>query len=156
MSIKPHHINASKISIKIITTKETFAIRHPILRKGRPIEDCIFNGDELQSTFHLGLFYNKKLIGTATFLKSNNDNFKEKNQYQLRGMAILTEFQGKHLGSYLLFEAEKLLKQKNIKLIWCNAREIAINFYKRHHYKIFGNSFQIEKIGTHYVMYKVV
>jgi len=156
MSIKSHLINPSKISIKLITAEETIAIRQPVLRKGRPIEECFFIGDELQSTFHLGLFYNKKLIGTATFLKSINDNFKEKTQYQLRGMAILTEFQGKYLGNNLLLEAEKLLTQKGITLIWCNARDTAVSFYKKHNYKIIGNAFQISKIGTHYVMYKIL
>ena len=62
----------SKISIKLITAKDTYSVRHPVLRKGRPIEDCAFENDDLESTFHFGLFYNDTLVGVATFLKSNN------------------------------------------------------------------------------------
>ena len=144
----------SKISIKLITAKDTYSVRHPVLRKGRPIEDCAFENDDLESTFHFGLFYNDTLVGVATFLKSNNALFKIQNQYQLRGMAILKDYQGLHLGDTLLKFGEHFLKSKNIKLLWFNAREIAVGFYKKNNYVIFGEPFDIKSIGLHYLMHK--
>ena len=107
----------------------------------------------MQSTIHLGLFYKKELVGIATFLKNSHSRFDEKSQYQLRGMAILSEFQGKGFGFQLLFKGEELLKNKTER-IWFNARKIAVNFYKKHGYKIIGNAFEIPNIGTHFVMSK--
>ncbi|GAL68931.1 hypothetical protein JCM19301_2950 [Jejuia pallidilutea] len=39
-----------------ICAKETYPVRHPVLRTGKPIETCAFNGDDLPSTMHIGLF----------------------------------------------------------------------------------------------------
>ena len=121
-----------------------------------PIEACIFDGDNLDTTIHLGLYLKKELIGVCTLLKNNNALFSTINQYQLRGMAILTEFQGDGLGSYILKYAESILMKNKVEIIWCNAREVAINFYKKSGYKIKGKPFEIETAGTHYIMYKIL
>jgi len=77
-------------------------------------------------------------------------------QYQLRGMAVLKPFQGKGLGEFILRHGDVLLKEKNAKIIWCNARENAVHFYKKNAYQIIGEPFNIKDIGLHNVMYKVL
>ena len=89
------------IQIKEISSLETYSVRHPVLREGRPIEDCSFDGDDLSTTFHLGLFYEDVLVGVASFMKNNHVLFLDDNQYQLRGMAVLKTYQGKQLGDIL-------------------------------------------------------
>ena len=71
-------------------------------------------------------------------------------------MAVLKPLQGKGLGKTILRHGEVLLKEKNVNIIWCNAREIAVNFYKKNGYQIIGESFNIKDIGLHYAMYKVL
>ena len=39
-------------------------------------------------------------------------------------------------------------------LLWCNARIIAIEFYKKIGFQIKGEEFDIADIGKHYFMYK--
>ena len=146
----------NSLSIKIITAQDTYAVRHPVLRAGRPIEDCHFDGDDLKTTFHLGLFDSETLIGTASFFKASNILFSEKEQYQLRGMAILEPFQGKGLGKLILHYCEQELKNLNIPLLWCNARETAVAFYEKLNYKKTGLPFDIKGIGKHYVMFKKI
>ena len=63
------------IQIKEISSLETYSVRHPVLREGRPIEDCSFDGDDLSTTFHLGLFYEDVLVGVASFMKNNHALF---------------------------------------------------------------------------------
>jgi GNAT superfamily N-acetyltransferase len=140
--------------IRQITDQETHAVRHPILRPGKPVSTCIFKGDELKTTIHLGLYVNSEIIGVASFLKNPYRPLHYKNQYQLRGMAILETFQRKGLGNKLIIHAENLLKPLGVNVIWCNAREIAVNFYKRNGFKIISKPFDIPKIGIHYVMFK--
>lgn len=148
------HINNSLVSVKKINTHDTYKIRHQVLRQGKPIESCKFEGDDLSTTIHLGLFYYGELIGVASYMENNSELFQPHTQYQLRGMAILQQFQGKKFGNVLLEHGHKLLKLKNCDLIWCNAREVAVNFYTNAGFQITGNSFQIPEIGTHFVMYK--
>ena len=143
----PHYL------IKSISSKETWPVRHPILRKGRPLEDCRFENDDLNTTFHLGCFYKENLVGVATFLKNENPNFKG-SQYQLRGMAVLEDYQKKRVGEMLINQAAKQLTDDGIQILWFNAREIALSFYKNLNFQIKGDPFDIKSIGTHYLMYK--
>lgn len=148
------HIKNKLVEVKEINTVETYTIRHKVLRQGKPIESCTFEGDDLDFTFHLGLFYYGELIGVVTYMKNKNNLFTEESQYQLRGMAILQQFQGKKFGNVLLEKGEQLLKTKKCNLVWCNARESAVNFYTNFGFQIKGHEFQIPEIGTHFVMYK--
>lgn len=144
----------SDFVIKQISSSQTFPVRHPVLREGRPLEDCVFENDDLETTKHLGLYFQGNVVGVATFLKSRNPHFQEENQYQLRGMAVLKAFQGYGFGDEILNYGEQLLKQENVELLWFNARTIATGFYKKNNYNIIGESFEIAGVGTHYVMYK--
>lgn len=144
----------SRISIKKITALETYSVRQPVLRKGRSIDSCRFDGDDLSTTFHLGIFSDNKLAGIATFLENTNKLFTEKKQFQLRGMAILKEYQKKGLGELLLKEGEAIILKKNGDRLWFNARELAVSFYKKNGFNIFGSAFNIPEIGLHYKMTK--
>lgn len=142
--------------VRIINSQDTYIVRHPVLRAGKPIESCVFDGDDLKTTIHLGLFFNTKLIGVCTFLKKSSPLFPDKIQYQLRGMAILKEFQSYGFGKIILEHGEVILKKQKTKIIWCNARELAVNFYKKNSYQNIGEPFNIEGIGKHFIMFKVL
>ncbi|HLV15244.1 MAG TPA: GNAT family N-acetyltransferase [Xanthomarina sp.] len=140
--------------IKQISAQETYVIRQSILRKGKPINTCIFDGDLEENTFHLGLFCKSELIGVASFMNNKFHLFSEDKQYQLRGMAILKNFQHQGLGKRLIQEGENILNERKADLLWFNAREVALEFYKSNGYLIFGDAFNIPDIGVHYVMTK--
>lgn len=142
--------------IKNISPSKAYTVRHPVLRKDKPIESCIFDGDDFKTTFHLGIFKENRLIGVCSFFKNNQNLIPQTSQYQLRGMAILDDYQGFGIGAMVLTYGENLLKEKNIKIIWCNAREKASNFYKKNGYNEIGNPFHIKDIGLHHIMYKAL
>lgn len=143
------------IETKKIPTELTYSIRQAVLRPGKPIESCFFEGDELETTFHFGIFIDNKIAGVVSVLKNSNNNFTEISQFQLRGMAIAASYQKKGIGKLLLEEVENDIIQKNKKgVIWFNARKSSVNFYKKSNYQIIDNPFEINEIGTHYIMYK--
>lgn len=141
-------------TIKQIPATDTYAVRLPVLRLGKPIESCAFAGDDLATTIHFGIYTDNSIAGCLSVFKESNDIFDTSNQYQLRGMAVLEQHQKKGFGRLLIAEAEQYIKTENGKLIWLNARENAVVFYKNMGYSITGNAFIIEGIGTHYVMAK--
>ena len=156
-----------EIQIKKINAKATYPIRHSVLRKGRPIESCEFEGDTLESSIHFGSYFKGSLVGVCSFyvkeqnqqqnkpqrIKPTNGNAVQ-NCYQLRGMAVLESMQGKGIGQLLVIHAEAYFKSKIATLIWMNAREVAISFYKKLGYTITGASFDIPQVGKHYKMIK--
>lgn len=142
--------------IKLITSAEAWSIRQSVLREGKPLEACIFDGDDLETTFHTGLFFQNSLVAVASFMKNLHALFIEKSQFQLRGMAVLKEFQGQGFGHHILNFGESLLIDQGVELIWCNARKIAVPFYQKNNYSIQGDPFNIRNIGIHYVMGKTL
>ena len=79
------------IKIKKITTEEAILVRSPVLRNGQPIESAYLKNDNDDYTIHFGGFYNQNLISTATIFPENRKH--NKNEWQLRGMAVLDKFQ---------------------------------------------------------------
>lgn len=140
--------------IKEIRSKETYIVRQPVLRKGKPVESCIFEGDDLETTHHFGLFFENDLIGIISLYSKINTTFAEKTHAQIRGMAVLEDHQKKGIGEALVKHCENYCLQKNINLIWFNARTAAVGFYQKMNYKTVGEAFDIKDVGEHYLMFK--
>jgi len=142
--------------IQKIASKDTYVVRHPVLRKGKPIETCHFDGDDLDTTDHFGLFVDKIMLGVVSIFQNKNAIFVVENQYQIRGMAVLDDFQQKGYGRELMLYCENYILSKKGNLIWFNARESAIPFYQKLGFIVHGNPFLIVDIGSHYLMYKKI
>ena len=89
-------------------------------------------------------------------IKATPMKLKTKNGYRLRGMATHPDFRRKSAATKLMEESFIFLKQKECDILWCNARLIAVKFYKSLGFKIIGEIFDIPKIGPHYKMYKSI
>ena len=140
------------MKIKEITAEQTYELRKIELRKNMSLSSQ-FRGDLDADTFHLGLFINNELVSIVSFMRSDYKEFTEK-QFQLRGMATKENYQGKGFGKMLITKSEELLKEKEVIIVWCNARIVALDFYKKQGFKIIGKEFDIPQIGGHFVMYK--
>lgn len=143
-----------EIAIREIATSETYAVRHPVLRPGRPLESCYYPKDDDSQTFHLGAFLDGKLCGVATYLQDRHPDFTNLLQYRLRGMAVLQECQGLGLGRQLVEAAELRLMQLDCELVWFTAREAAEGFYARLGYQRIGEYYDEPLLGPHCYMYK--
>jgi ribosomal protein S18 acetylase RimI-like enzyme len=137
-----------------IDNTQTYLIRQEVLRKGKPIETCHFDGDTEKNTIHFGFFHHGHIVGVVSVFKSNSTLFYEKLQFQIRGMAVLNEFQCSGIGNELMLHAENYCRQHKSVVIWFNAREKAVRFYEKNDYQILGDAFEIPDVGTHFVMFK--
>jgi GNAT superfamily N-acetyltransferase len=144
----------NKIKINKIKYIDTFPVRSAVLRQGKPIESCFFLGDDAVGTTHFGLYIENNIIGVASVFTSNNENFDNKTQLQLRGMAILKEYQNMGFGKLLIEEIFNFIESTQLELLWFNARESAVPFYEKLGCTKKGASFEIPEIGTHFLMYK--
>ena len=140
--------------IKIIPPKETLKVRQAVLRQGKSLINCVFDGDNLITTNHIGIFFNKDIVGIISIFENKNTKFTFENQLQIRGLAILEQHQKKGFGKLLMLESENQAIIKTASLIWFNARKSAVGFYKNLDYSIINTPFIIQNIGVHYIMYK--
>ena len=99
--------------IRLITSAEAIPLRKKILRPEETNNaGVIYAGDDFSTTYHCGIFIDKKLCGVSTFLNEPLADFSAQNPYRLRGMAVDSNLQGQGLGSKLLTFGVEFL-QKN-------------------------------------------
>lgn len=139
-----------------ISAQDTYSIRNQVLRPGKPLSSCYFEGDDDDLTFHLGAFIDKKLCSVASFYFKNHPEIKEEYQFQLRGMATLPEYRGRGLSKALLETGFPLIKKNHVNVVWCNARKTAVGFYETVGFTIISSEFEIEGIGPHFLMKKEI
>lgn len=145
-----------RLHIQPISAEKTHIIRHQILRKGRPLSDCVFKGDELPTTYHLEAIKNREQVGVLSAFKNPHPHFNFQNSYQIRGVAVAHHVQGEGIGKQLMLAIEEFLKEKKVSFIWLNARKNAVPFYQSINYSSHGEPFDIPQIGIHYCYFKHV
>ncbi|MBV6485163.1 MAG: hypothetical protein KFKLKKLM_01716 [Flavobacteriales bacterium] len=142
-------------SVKIVATKETYPLRLEVLWQHKnSLEECGLDIDDLETTFHVGAIKNGELVSVGTFLVQQNEKFEEKYQYRLRAMATSPKVRGENFGKEVIDFALKELKIREVELLWCDAREVAIGFYEKMGFNILGDFYEVPMIGKHKLMYK--
>jgi len=142
------------MKVRQVDTDDTFNIRKEVLRPDGTIEECSFEGDNNESTFHLGAYIDDNLASVASFYLDNHPKIKDAYQFRLRGMATLPQFRKRGLSQALLQTAFPLIKQNNIETLWCNARTSAQGFYEKVGFEVVSDVFDIPDVGPHVVMIK--
>ena len=144
------------MDIKVVAAKDIRPLRNLVLRPYLPIETTYYDLDNDIETFHLASIMDNTIISIGTFYPENDIELQTKNGYRLRGMATHPKFRRKSAATKLMKESFVLLKEKKCDVLWCNARLVAVEFYKSLGFKITGKIFDIPSIGPHYKMYKSV
>ena len=138
--------------IRPATLDEIVRLRDEVIIQGTGRATPEFDGDHDESTLHMGAFVGSRNAGCATFLMSQ---WKGDPAWQLRGMATAPEVRGAGVGAALLAEAENVLRDRaSIRLLWCNARLIAIGFYERQGWAIASEEFLTPGVGIQRKMTK--
>ena len=145
-----------EVEIININAEKIRPLRHAELRQGKDFSTTSYLRDNDHATFHLASIVNHQVITCATFYPETTDKKPSKNAYRLRGMATHSNFRRQGCAAELMNRSFKILKQKECDLLWCNARLVAVDFYKSLGFKTIGDLFDIKEIGPHYYMYKKI
>ena len=149
-------ITQLKIEINKVDAESIRPLRHSELRKGQDFSTTSYLKDYEEGTFHMACIVDEGIVSCATFYAQTSMKVKSDNAYRLRGMATDSNFQRQGFARNLIIESFKELKKRDCDMVWCNARLVAVNFYKSVGFKIIGELFDIEAIGPHYYMYKEI
>tara|TARA_E500000178_G_scaffold313483_1_gene330919 strand:+ start:2907 stop:3344 length:438 start_codon:yes stop_codon:yes gene_type:complete len=143
------------IFINLISSVDCYELRNKVLWPHKKFNQCYIDMDNHPDSFHLGAFCEDRLVSIGSFLKQENKLFNNQLQYRLRAMA--TDYNFRNIGSAtkLIKKSFEILKKKKIEILWCDARLIAVDFYKKNGFNISSNIFEIPIIGPHYVMKKL-
>ena len=139
--------------IKQISAAQAYPLRQAILRPDGTLKDCQFDGDELTSTIHFGLFDGDVLVAIASVYCRDYGDYVGKG-YQLRSMAVAKMVQGQGVGQKLLTAICDEMKIMNVDYLWANARVSAISFYQQADFDISPDVFDIADVGPHQYIVK--
>jgi predicted GNAT family N-acyltransferase len=129
--------------------KSMVALRNDALRK--PL-GLLLTPDELQhdkTSACWGVLLNNKIIGC--YLADNQGE----NGWKMRQVAVAATQQNKGIGRIMLGDIEDNAKLNNVKLLHCNARKTAVEFYQKSGWIVIGEEF--DEVGIpHYKMKKEI
>ena len=138
------------IQIKEILAKQTYELRHPLLRKGQPYDSCQLENDNHPQSIHLGAYSSSQLVGILSAMPNCCPDYKDQSAFQLRAMAVHPEFQRRKIASQLIQNIVRRLKEDSkVENIWLNARVNANALYLNNGFQAIGSPFEIKPIGVH-------
>jgi GNAT superfamily N-acetyltransferase len=144
----------ARFDIRAIASAATHPLRLSVLRPNRPASAAIFPDDDAPSTRHLGAFRDGQVVGIASlFVADLTPEHAGAPAYQLRGMATAPEVRGAGFGKALVIECVAFGQARGAKILWCNARTSAMDFYRKLGFEIIGPEFDIPDVGPHFRMW---
>lgn len=141
------------LTFRQCSAKEIWPIRFETLILGTKRHSPEFPGDLSPTTVHFGAFPSiGGAVACVTFLESA---WQGEPAWQLRGMGVRRSCRGQGIGRKLLLSCLLHLRARDERrLVWCNAREVAVAFYQANGFQIEGPEFSMPNIGPHFRMWR--
>lgn len=129
--------------------KQELVLRNEVLKKPLGFDISELNLESEINDFHIGLYFENKLIGVLVLTKLNNLDI------QMRQVAVDELYRNKNVGKQLVEYSETFLIQLGFKKIVLNARKNVVKFYEKLGYYTIGEEF-IEVSIPHFKMEKLL
>jgi thiamine transport system ATP-binding protein len=121
---------------------DTHDLRRRVLREGRDDAVVVFDGDDEAGTLHLGALDGEGgLVGVSTWLWRPCPIDAGARDRQLRGMAVDRVRQGGGVGGVLLAAGVDRALAAGATVVWANARDTALGFYRRNGFEVIGEGY---------------
>jgi GNAT superfamily N-acetyltransferase len=138
--------------VRDATARDLRPLRHCMLRQGMPPDAAIFEGDDEPHTLHAAAWGEGAVVGCGSLVRRPLDGVHP--AYQLRGMAVATDWQQRGVGAAVLRHLEARAVAAGFHLLWCNARTPAVPFYERQGWRVISDEFLVPTAGPHFKMRK--
>jgi len=141
--------------IVVLPSSATHPLRQRVLRPGRPLSECVFDGDDRADTIHFGVEFDGALVGIASLYREpppyepHEPRETRDPSFRLRGMATADEVRGRGFGKALVRACLDHVARLGGGLFWCNARTTAAGFYEALGLRTQGEPFEMANLGPH-------
>ncbi len=153
------------ITVAIVDPAMTYALRHRVLRPDAPLaETAEINSLPGALTFGLTCDDDAEVISTATIYPEDPPPHltpivaltSTHRPWRLRAVATHEAHRSQAHGARVMTAVLDHLAGRGPTVLWCNARSDARDFYLREGFVTEGETFTIEGIGPHQVMYRTI
>jgi GNAT superfamily N-acetyltransferase len=129
-------------TITAVTLDVVLPVRLRVLREGTPSDDPTFDGDDDPETVHIAALVDGEVVAVSTWLRRPWPFAPERAAVQLRGMATDASVRGTGIGGLLLEAGVERAFSDGAELVWANARDSALRFYRAHGFHVEGEGFR--------------
>ncbi|WP_420861281.1 GNAT family N-acetyltransferase [Algirhabdus cladophorae] len=109
------------LHIKPVPVDEVLELRQRVLWPEKSLESVRVNGDA--AAYHLAAFQDQIVVGVGSFYTDGAGA-------RLRKLAVEPSCQGKGIGGQLVQTGAAHLRENGIEVLWCDARQTALAFYR--------------------------
>lgn len=120
----------SDLQVRPVDASALLELRRQVLRDGDQSARVSDRRDDVEGTLHLGGYLGPQLVCAVTLYREPPPFTSTRRSVQLRWMAVHGAFQRQGVGGAALAHAERLLASDGVEMIWANARDTALGFYR--------------------------
>jgi predicted GNAT family N-acyltransferase len=129
-------------------------LRAAILRPGLPLAESSYPEDDDPGTLHLAAFdEDGRVVGCSTWFP---EAWQGRPAWRLRGMATDPVVRGSGVGGALLERGMSEARAAGVEAVWCNARTVALGFYRHYGFAIEGREFLTAHGIPHFAMWRML
>jgi len=119
--------------------KAAVRLREKILREPLGSKFTDQELDEEKSHIQIAGFLEKEIVATAVLVP-------EADLMKMQRVVVIENLRNKNIGSAMMKFCEALANNKGAKIMYCHARDSAVNFYSRNNYEKVGEYFDKDGI----------
>lgn len=141
-------MNIKEISHGSDAWRSAVKLREQVLRE--PLGQTFSEAELIEESTHIHIagYLHNELIATAVLVP-------EKGAVKMQRVAVSPQYRNKDLGSKLMQFCKSKAAELGYSLIYCHARDTAVNFYKKNEYTTEGDYFDEDGI-PHVKMQKIL
>jgi len=148
---RPRSLSIVTTEIVELRAQDTHPLRKTFLRDNTASDVVEFDGDDLPSTFHLGVTIDGRIVAISTWLVRSHRDDPDRHGVQLRGMATSPEYRGSGTSAALLAAGVERCRVSGAELVWAHARLTALSFYVRNGFATAGDDYVDPTTGLEHV-----
>lgn len=134
-------MNDHAVVVRTISLDEAMPVRLHVLRRGTPVREANYDGDDDPNTVHIGAEVGGRVVATSTWLRAPWNEDPSATAIQLRGMAVLDDLQKTGIGGDLIAAGIEHARRHSARYVWAKARDSALDFYRRCNFRVVGEQF---------------
>jgi predicted GNAT family N-acyltransferase len=146
------------IAVRVVDGAATRELRRAVLRPTWPVGSAM-HGDDNPDAVHLAAVdEDGRVVGSCVLLPRPYPLRRERDAaWQLRGMATVADLRSQGIGATVVARALAEVEHRGGRLVWCEARVGAVEFYRRHGFVVDGPEFEHAETGIpHFSMSRTV
>lgn len=128
--------------VELVTAVELHSIRKTVLRDGTPSDNVHLPVDDHADAVHTAIRDGAgTVVASASWSPAESPDAPGEPALQLRGMAVAASARRQGLGERLIATGAELAAERGIAVLWANARDTALDFYRAAGFDVVGDGF---------------